>query len=276
MIIQTVFTGLLAVTFEGYVFEPLVKFTVTQWLSANSSIERGLCVPIYFTNVLKNYYWICFSFTVIFATIMLLLINAMNFFQVITVKFIVGMLSVIGQDMTQMGGQLEFSSILLISKQKMKIVNKRILDNIRMHQEAIQLFEDVREVTRTKLLIIILFIILELSLAGFWLHVCLYVSLHPSSQPDVLARRIFYCYHKDLQLHLLCGLNSLPEIASPNELAKGETLDLGETPGQRPKNDPEAPVTLQRGPGRMRCSRSQMQCIENLLLYFNGKSVNIM
>ncbi|CAB0038980.1 unnamed protein product [Trichogramma brassicae] len=83
-------------TLHGYVFEPLVKFTVTRLLSANSSIERGICVPVYFTNVLKKYYWICFSFTVTFAIIMLLSINTMNFFQVITVKFIVGMLSVIG------------------------------------------------------------------------------------------------------------------------------------------------------------------------------------
>ncbi|KAL7289683.1 hypothetical protein TKK_0016407 [Trichogramma kaykai] len=78
------------------------------------------------------------------------------------------MFKIIGHDMVHMHENLELISKPLQNEQIMEIINKRLRTNIQRHQETIELFKALQKQTNMKYFIIIILIILELSLAGFW------------------------------------------------------------------------------------------------------------
>ncbi|KAL7302069.1 hypothetical protein TKK_0005301 [Trichogramma kaykai] len=167
-IISVLYVGLLTVTFFGYTLEPIIKYSIISWIPENKSVEKGVCIPFYFTSIVENYYWILFCYTLILTTIIIATISILNYFQISVTKFIVGMFKIIGHDMVHMHEKLELTSEPLQNEQIMEIINKRIRTNIQRHQETIELFKAFQKQTNMKYFIIVILIISELSLAGFW------------------------------------------------------------------------------------------------------------
>ncbi|XP_023314186.1 odorant receptor 49b-like [Trichogramma pretiosum] len=139
----------------------------------------------------------------------------MNFFQVFVVKFIAGMFEMLGRDMARIHEEIESSSAFMMNKQKIyKIINRKIRDNIRMHQEAIELFVGLREVSQKKFLIIIVILILELCSTGIWFVIVIpynkfYAAKMAFSMVTVVMILLYLIYSSEDIIYACNQLNSM-------------------------------------------------------------------
>ncbi|KAL7296108.1 hypothetical protein TKK_0010655 [Trichogramma kaykai] len=165
-IISLIYFVLILVIFFGYAVVPVLIVLMSNWLSVNNYVGRSY--PIFFSTFLQQNVWIGFCFLTAYIFIIVVIISTLNYLQMSVAKYIVGMLAYLGDDMIHMHEVLESTHIPLTNKQKMKIINRKICNNIRKHQECIKLFESLQLFAKEKYFIVTILTILQISLSGVW------------------------------------------------------------------------------------------------------------